>query len=91
MTTQPSPPVPIPPLKIRPIPGAMVGNIADSIQKALDTLKPGEFIAVVAHADLNDGRGAIVLRGPGGFSFMGWADKEWKGPWSAGAEIMFRR
>lgn len=80
--------------EVRPIPGTIgpsMKSIRKSIDAALSSLSSGETVAVVAHADLKGGRAAIVARLPGGFSFMGWADKSWKGPASAGAQIMWKR
>ena len=77
-------------LPVRPVTGTFDDKaIQRLIDQALENLPPGKTMAIVAHADLQGARLAVMGKIGGNWSFAGHLDKSWNGTLGAGAEVRF--
>lgn len=72
--------------EIRPLPA---GAFIAGVQRRLAELTPETKLAVVAYADQSGGHFAVLARPDKHWTFAGYLDKEWKGPLSYRAEVVF--
>lgn len=73
--------------KIRTISAPL--DIKASIDKALRSIGEGNTVAVIAHADLDNGKLQVFGRPNEHWTFMGTLEKRWKGPLKAEATVTF--
>lgn len=91
----PFPPAPHVPLPLQGVlftapPSHLMDSINASVMEAAAALNahPDKNAALVGVADLNGMNAALLVRVADGWQIKGYVGKDWKGPFSAGAEIL---
>jgi hypothetical protein len=73
----------------RPLPRSTA--IQAAVADVIGSVPDDKHLIVVATATFYGAKLAAMVRGPQGFSFVGWVGREWGGNLSGGAELRFMR